>query len=174
MSEEIVDAEVLDEGITVNASGDVVEEISHGINKMYISGPMTGIEEFNHPLFHKVTQEFRAVNFMVCNPAEFFEGDTKRERKEYMREAIKYMLEADTIVLLPGWEESKGARLEVGIANELDLNIMEYVENDDQAPFEIGTLSRPDEYQASFTPVVIDEDGNEIAPDLGTFTPVEE
>lgn len=175
MSEDIVDAEVLDEGITVNAGqGEVVEAIEHGMSKLYLSGPMDSVEDFNHPLFHRVAQEFRNANFAVCNPAEFFDGDKTRERKEYMREAFKYVLEADTIVLLPGWENSKGARLEAAMATELDLTIMEYVENDDQAPFEAGSLSRPEEYQASFTPVVLDEDGNEITPNLGTFTPVEE
>lgn len=175
MSEDIVDAEVLDEGITVNAgAGEVVEAVEHGMSKLYLSGPMDDIEDFNHPLFHRVAQEFRNVNFAVCNPAEFFDGDKTRERKEYMREAFKYILEADTIVLLPGWENSKGARLEAAMASELDLAIMEYVENDDQAPFEAGTLSKPEEYKAAFTPVEVDEDGNEIITSSGTLTPVEE
>jgi len=177
MSEDIVDAEVLDEGITVSAgAGEVVEAIEHGMSKLYLSGPMDNVEDFNHPLFHRVAQEFRNANFMVCNPAEFFEGDTTKERKEYMREAFKYVLEADTIVLLPGWEESKGARLEVAMANELDLSIMEYIEADDTTERDdfAGALSTSEQYTGSFTPVVLDEDGNEITANLGTFTPVEE
>jgi hypothetical protein len=177
VNEEIIDAEVLDEGITVNAgAGEIVEAIEHGMSKMYLSGPMDNVEDFNHPLFHRVAQEFRNVNFAVCNPAEFFDGDKTRERKEYMREAFKYILEADTIVLLPGWEESKGARLEVAMATELDLTIMEYVEADDTTERDdfAGELSTPQQYTAAFTPVVLDEDGNEITTNLGTFTPVEE
>jgi hypothetical protein len=175
MSEDIVDAEVLDEGITISAGeGEVVEAVEHGMHKLYLSGPMDSVEEFNHPLFHRIAQEFRTAGFAVCNPAEFFDGDKSRQRKEYMREAFKYVLEADTIVLLPGWETSKGARLEAAMATELDLAVMEYVENDDQVPFDAGSVSRPEEYQAAFTTVEVDEDGNEITPTAGTFTPVEE
>jgi hypothetical protein len=67
------------------------------------------------------------------------------------------MLEADTIVLLPGWQESKGARLEAAIATELELTIVEYVEEEDRTP--TGVLTLVDE----------DSSGN-----LGSFTPVEE
>jgi hypothetical protein len=179
MSEEIIDAEIIKEedvhGVVRNE--EVVEAIEHGMSKLYLSGPMDGVEDFNHPLFHRVAQEFRQVNFAVCSPAEFFDGDKTRERKEYMREAVKYLLEADTIVLLPGWEESKGARLEAAIATELDLNIMEYVETDEQAanlpPVMGGTITSLErEHGVVLTPV--DEDGNDIAPVLGSFTPVEE
>lgn len=175
MSEDIVDAEVLDEGITISAGeGEVVEAVEHGMHKLYLSGPMDNVEDFNHPLFHRVAKEFRDANFAVCNPAEFFDGDKTRQRKEYMREAFKYVLEADTIVLLPGWENSKGARLEAAMATELDLAIMEYVESDDQAPFDAGTLSKSEEFTASFTPVQVDENGDEIIASSATFTPVEE
>jgi hypothetical protein len=97
------------------------------MKKMYLSGPMTGIEDFNHKLFNDVAKEFRMSNFEVCSPAEFFDGDTTRERKDYMRESIKWLLEADTIVLLPGWMMSEGAKLEARIATELNLIILEYI-----------------------------------------------
>lgn len=176
MSEEIIDAEIVKEEGTDTAvrNEEIIHAVEHGMSKMYLSGPMDDVEDFNHPLFHRVAQEFRNANFAVCNPAEFFDGDKTRERKEYMREAFKYVLEADTIVLLPGWENSKGARLEAAMATELDLTIMEYIENDDQAPFGAVSTDGSEEYQASFTPVVLDQDGNEITPNLGTFTPTEE
>lgn len=167
MSEEIVDAEIIEGAIESARNEEVIEAVEHGMKNMYISGPMTGIERYNHDLFNRVTQEFRAVGFAVCTPSEFFDGDRTKERKEYMREAIKYMLEADTIVLLPGWEGSKGARLEAAIATELELSIMEYVENDEQAAAlppvggTITSLERP--HEISLTPV---DDS------LGSFTPV--
>ena len=157
MSDEIIDAEVVTEGIEVSRNEEVIEAVEHGMDKMYLSGPMTGLPNYNHELFNRVAQEFRQVGFSVCSPAEFFDGDTTKERKEYMREAVKYMLEADTIVLLPGWQESKGARLEAAIATELDLTIVEYVEEDDRAS--TGVLT------------VVDEDSS---GSLGSFTPVEE
>jgi hypothetical protein len=102
-----------------------------GMGKMYLSGPMTDVEDFNHALFNSVAEEFRAAGFEVCSPAEFFDGDTTLERKDYMRESIKWLLEADTVVLLPGWMASEGAKLEAKIATELDLIIVEYVADDD-------------------------------------------
>ena len=164
MSEEIIDAEVVDEGnaIEVVRNEDVVEAVEHGMRNMYLSGPMTGIEKYNHDLFNKVAEEFRTAGFMVCSPSEFFDGDRTKERKEYMREAIKYMLEADTIVLLPGWQESKGARLEAAIATELDLIVVEYVENDNA----IEEGSEP------ATGILTLEDDSSV--NLGSFTPIEE
>jgi hypothetical protein len=160
MTEEIIDAEIIDEGIDlVRQNGEVVMSEQHNMNKLYLSGPMTDIENFNHPMFHRVAQEFRNSNFQVCSPAEFFDGDSSRPRKEYMREAFKYLLEADTIVLLPGWEGSKGARIEAAVAQELDLIVVEYIENEEEKTFVGSTL----------TP--IDEEEIEIS---GTFTPVEE
>lgn len=140
---------------------EVVEDfrVSHGMNKLYLSGPMTGIENYNHEVFDRVAAEFRQVGFQVCSPAEFFDGDITRERHEYMREAFKYLLEADTVVILPGWEESKGARLEIMVAQELGLNLVEYVE-----PDEDGTVNT---YSGTLTPV--EEEGN-----FGSFVPVEE
>ena len=137
---------------------DLVEQFNatKGMNKLYLSGPMTNVENYNHDLFNKVAAEFRMVGFDVCSPSEFFDGDKTREREEYMREAFKYLLEADTVVILPGWEESKGARIEIMVAQELGLNIVEYVEPDENQP--VGGILTP-----------VEEDGN-----FGSFTPVEE
>ena len=176
MSEDIIDAEIIEEGDARVVNEEVVESIDHVMSKLYICGPMTGKENWNHDMFHKVTQEFRAVNFQVCNPAEFFDGDTTRDRKDYMREAFKYIHEADTIVLLPGWEESKGARVEAAMATELDLTIVEYVEHEDDLPPIGGTITSIDNpgkdsvtFEGSFTP--IDEKEVEIS---GSFTPVDD
>lgn len=179
MNEEIIDAEVIEEdlkGVTVIRNEDVVEAVEHGMSRMYLSGPMTGIPNYNHELFDKVAKEFRDANFAVCSPSEFFDGDLTKERKEYMREAVKYLLEADTIVLLPGWEESKGSRLEAAIATELDLIVVEYVENDEQAaklPPVGGMLTSLDrQHKVILTPV--DENGDQISAPLSSFVPVEE
>jgi hypothetical protein len=158
---------VTDESVVVDLDPEVVEGPPPGMQKMYLSGPMTGVPEWNHPLFHRVAAEFRLGGFEVCSPAEFFDGDTTLERKVYMREAVKYLLDADTVVLLPGWENSEGARLEAKIATQLDLIIVEYVDSEESA-------NEFHKYVASLTPV--DEDGNpiEVEGNLGSLTPVEE
>ena len=40
---------------------------------VYISGPMTGIAEYNFPLFNRVAAQFRADGYSVLNPAEWAE-----------------------------------------------------------------------------------------------------
>ena len=87
---------------------------------------MTGIEQFNYPMFNKVARELRDAGIYVINPAEFFGGKGDRTYAEYMRESIKALLDASEVLLLPGWEKSNGARLEVEIARQLGLPILEY------------------------------------------------
>ena len=198
MSDEniIEDAVVLNEdGIEVKAVNVEEETIEaafeHGMEKLFLAGPVTGIEYNNYPLFSRVATEFRNVNFQVCSPAEFFDGKGDRERKEYMLESIKWLLEADTIVLLPGWEKSPGAYLLASIAKELELICVEYAENDSDVPFiedqdtsfiqddaltasNLGGLKTFQEFTGAFTPVEVDQDGNQIVTIPGEFTPVEE
>lgn len=85
----------------------------------YISGPMTGLPEHNYPLFHEVEQDMKATlarKDKVINPARNFDGDRTRDRAEYMAADVTHVLEAHEIVLLPGWETSEGAKLEVAVA----------------------------------------------------------
>jgi hypothetical protein len=52
----------------------------------------------------------------VTNPARNFHGDTSRKPSEYLNLDLKQVLEADVLVLLPGWRDSEGARREVELA----------------------------------------------------------
>ena len=96
--------------------------------RIYLSGPMTDIEEYNYPLFNKIASEYRVKGYLVSNPAEFFGGKGDRTREEYMRLSIIVLLKCDEILMLPGWEASKGAQLEKLIAEELELKVFYYQE----------------------------------------------
>lgn len=89
----------------------------------YLSGPMTGLPKFNYPYFNAVAQQLREDGFEIINPAENFEGRTDLPREEYMAADIKHLMRCDAIILLDGWEASRGARLELEIAQELGLEI---------------------------------------------------
>jgi hypothetical protein len=85
----------------------------------YISGPMRGLPEYNYPLFNKVEEKLREEGWDVRNPARHFEGDTTRDFSEYMEKDYQDVLDSDTLFLLPGWQDSEGARLEVQVAKSL-------------------------------------------------------
>lgn len=90
---------------------------------VYISGPMTGFPDFNFPAFNAAAERWRHAGWDVINPAEEFEGRTDLEREVYLRRDIENLLRVDGLALLPGWADSKGARLELAIAQELGLSI---------------------------------------------------
>jgi hypothetical protein len=90
---------------------------------IYISGPMTGLPEFNYPAFNAAAASLRRGGFMVCNPAEFFGGKGDRTREEYMVESIRCLIACDAVVTLPNWDKSDGAVLEIEIAKQIGLPI---------------------------------------------------
>lgn len=92
--------------------------------RLYIAGPMTGYPDFNYPAFHAAAEHLRAAGYDVLNPADSEAENTTGEPQEwtwYMRRAIAMLVQADGIALLPGWTESKGARLEAYLAEVLDM-----------------------------------------------------
>ena len=91
------------------------------LKRIYISGPMTGIENYNFEAFHAAARCFRQAGWEVSNPAENFDGRTDLPRERYLRADIAMISECDAIALLPNWEDSRGAKLEYMIARELHM-----------------------------------------------------
>lgn len=91
--------------------------------RIYISGPMTGLPDFNYPAFHRMAAKFRAAGFEVENPAENPGFD---DWAGYMRHALTQLLTCDAILMLDGWENSRGAKIERDLA--LTLGMTELVE----------------------------------------------
>ncbi len=87
--------------------------------RVYIAGKMTGVKDFNYAAFHAAEEMLRQRDCEPINPARTDNGSTHRPREYYLTEAIRLLLECDAVALLPGWEDSAGARLEVAIAEEL-------------------------------------------------------
>lgn len=91
--------------------------------RVYVAGPMTGIEALNFPAFHARTKLLRDRGAHVENPAEI-NPDPHMDWHEAMRRDIPRLLTCDTIDLLPGWEKSRGATLEYHIAQQLGMTII--------------------------------------------------
>jgi hypothetical protein len=111
--------------------------------KVYLAGPMRGIPEFNFPLFLAVGEYLEQEwNFEVFNPAQHdidrgfdFSGydgtedlsDTGFDLRQSLGDDLEFVArEADLVVVLDGWERSKGARAEVATALALGIPVVRY------------------------------------------------
>ena len=103
--------------------------------KVYIAGPMTkfAAQNFNFPEFYKAQALLEMAGHTVLNPAR---ADIEERRMTYvphegrlvpaptftlplvMRRDFVMIADCEAIVLLPGWEESTGARKELRVATE--------------------------------------------------------
>jgi hypothetical protein len=97
------------------------------MSRVYIAGPMTGLPEYNYPAFHAAAARFRATGREVENPAETFGGDTTRPYEEYLGNGLAQLVRCNAIALLPGWEKSKGARIELGVAASMGMDVFDAV-----------------------------------------------
>ena len=89
--------------------------------KLYIAGPMTGVEEENRPEFNRVASTLRQQGHEVVNPAELDSLGDGIPWDECMRRDIPHLLACEAVCVLPGWFQSRGAKLEVFIASMLSM-----------------------------------------------------
>lgn len=92
-------------------------------NRLYLAGPMTGFDDFNFPAFNKMAAELRARGYVVENPAEHGVVNGA-DWADYMAYDLTRLGLCGQVAVLPGWENSKGARLEVHIARELGMKVV--------------------------------------------------
>lgn len=88
--------------------------------KIYIAGPMTGLENFNRDAFNKMAEHVCDNGDVALNPAILPDGLSQHE---YMDICMAMIRAADGIMLLRGWQHSPGARDEHALAEKLGLAI---------------------------------------------------
>lgn len=93
------------------------------MKRIYLSGPMTGLPDLNFPAFHAEALRLRDLGHEVVNPAEL-NTDPTTGWHECLRADIKALLDCDAICMLPGWEQSAGAHLEMHVAHRLGIDIV--------------------------------------------------
>lgn len=93
--------------------------------KLYISGPMSGIEKFNYPAFEKAAQRLRSEQYDVLSAHEVNHDAREDDSWEgfLRRDLIEMLQHCTDIVLLEGWQLSKGSRLELHIAQALSMDV---------------------------------------------------
>lgn len=93
------------------------------MQRIYLAGPMTGLPEFNYPAFHAEAARLRQLGYHVENPAEN-NAPADAPWSSYLRLALAQLITCDSIAMLPGWDKSKGARLEYHVASELGMQVL--------------------------------------------------
>jgi hypothetical protein len=93
--------------------------------KLYVAGPMTGLPGKNLAAFDSAARALTAAGYVVINPARHDRTHPDAEWRKYMRLAILDVMMAQGVALLPGWEASRGAKLEWRIADALGIPIFE-------------------------------------------------
>ena len=95
---------------------------------VYLSGPMTGYKDWNKPAFNATAEKLREEGYQVLNPAEV-ELCSLSTWQDYMRKDLQMLALADAVVILPGWHQSRGARIEVTVADQLGIPIFCFAES---------------------------------------------
>lgn len=105
--------------------------------KIYIAGPMSGKPDWNFSAFFEAEAQLQSLGHTVINPAHN-DGETVEEAlasagapdrpnnpwSYYMRRDLPHVLEVDALCVLPDWQSSKGASLEVEVAQAVGIPLM--------------------------------------------------
>lgn len=115
--------------------------------RVYLAGPMSGIRKMNFPAFDAAAADLRSRGYDVVSPAELDSPESRAaalaaedgDLSAYSRETgetwgdllardVKLIADGgiEAIVVLPGWEKSRGARLETFVGRLCALPILNY------------------------------------------------
>lgn len=99
--------------------------------KVYLAGPMSGYPLHNFPAFDEAAAALRSAGHEVTSPAEidrahgFDPNDIVGELQYgmFLRRSLRAMLDCEAIALLPGWEQSRGAQIEMAVARAIGMSL---------------------------------------------------
>lgn len=130
--------------------------------RIYIAGPMRGYPLENFPAFDEAAEYMRRCQWDVVSPADLDRAEghdpTSGEPipvSDAIARDILALRGCDAILLLPGWEDSRGVAVELALARALDPPIAELVYDrygtPRVRPFYGATLLTPtDDYDESW------------------------
>ena len=109
------------------------------MSRCYIAGPMRGIPNLNRPAFYAAEAALLAAGWdRVFNPARMddeldgrvVENGTPASWRHYAKRDLAVLIDTlrgeagDAVVLLPGWQNSKGANAEYCTALWVGLRVL--------------------------------------------------
>ncbi len=93
--------------------------------KIYISGKITGLaHETAYANFELAEKVLESLGYEPINPMKKVSEQEGKTYKEYMLEDIELLWDCAGIFMLDNWKDSRGARIERFIAEELGLEVM--------------------------------------------------
>lgn len=103
---------------------------------VYLSGPMSGHPEFNRPRFEAAARalELKGLKVLIPHdipaidhdgacPDSYATGEAHSNACHLRQDLIVMLRDCGHVVVLPGWEASVGARLEVSVAAACGMRV---------------------------------------------------
>lgn len=96
--------------------------------KIYLSGPITGVANYRENFRRAKEALTRDGYTQIINPAELCEvlPESIASWEDYLEICLDLLDKAEAVVLLPGWDMSRGVRREIRYAIAKDKLILEY------------------------------------------------
>ena len=92
------------------------------MTSLYLSGPMTGYPDLNEAAFAQAEEQLLAAGHDVISPVDAAPNGS--EWVDYLRADLALLLRAEAVAVLPDWEASRAARLEVHVAHALGMTVL--------------------------------------------------
>jgi hypothetical protein len=112
--------------------------------RVYISGPIMFSPDRGRLAFAEAEDALESLGFDAVNPKSVdacADGDCEKLENEvekgmphswacFLKYDLIAMLECESILMLPGWERSHGARLEMNVAASVGMRVMYFIDGD--------------------------------------------
>lgn len=111
------------------------------MRRVYIAGPMSGIEELNFPAFRRAAELVAEAGWTPVSPLDLELNQDAvdgggTDRHIYLREDFRLLLDCDAILLMRGWSTSVGANAELAVARMIGLDVYDIHSDEVIRPFE--------------------------------------
>jgi hypothetical protein len=94
---------------------------------IYITGPMTGKKDLNRPSFAECKMDLESLYpyATIVSPPDL-DGEGVQPWETCLKRDLKIVVDAVALVAIEGWRQSRGARLETGVAATVGIPVFRY------------------------------------------------